>query len=90
MRGRPCDANARRRFWLEARRQDGTQYVVVHRRICPTSSSIGPFRGERAVDFSADGVYFMTVKVGFKLENRVVAVNKACERAASNTVMVVL
>jgi hypothetical protein len=52
MRGGPCDPNARARYWGDARRQDGTQYVVVHRRICPTSSSIGPFRGERAVSFS--------------------------------------
>jgi len=43
-----------------------------------------------AVDFSADGVYFMTVKVRFKLEYCVIAVNKAEEGEASNAVRVVL
>ncbi|MFH1885023.1 MAG: hypothetical protein ABIL62_20200 [Planctomycetota bacterium] len=45
--------------------------------------------GKKRFDFSAKGYYFMTIKISFRFEYRIIAVNKAGEGEPSNTEMVV-
>ncbi len=45
---------------------------------------------KKRLDFFAEMGYFVMRKVGFRFEYRIVAVNKASEGEASNTVMLML